>query len=78
MRATNVIANDDHTLFITFGTGEVKKFDVKPYLQDRFWAPLKNIARFKQAKTNGLTVTWNDEIDFCPDELYRKGEKIAA
>jgi len=31
-RVTNVIPEENFTLLITFSNGEVKKFDVKPYL----------------------------------------------
>ncbi|MBU3176665.1 DUF2442 domain-containing protein [Clostridium estertheticum] len=32
-KVSNVIMHENHTLTITFETGEVKTFDIKPYLR---------------------------------------------
>ncbi|NJD01371.1 MAG: DUF2442 domain-containing protein [Ruminiclostridium sp.] len=61
---------DDYKLLIHFDNGEEKIFDVKPYLADSYFAPLKNITLFKTVKTNQLTIEWKGDIDICPDELY--------
>lgn len=65
-----VIANDDYTLTLTFDNGEVKKFDVKPYLEKGIFVELKNRVYFKTVKVADGTVSWNDRQDFCPDTLY--------
>ncbi len=61
---------NNYMLLLKFDNGEERVFDVKPYLNDRFFAPLKSIAIFNTVKTNGLTVEWVGGIDICPDELY--------
>jgi hypothetical protein len=60
----------NHRLCITFDGGEERIFDMAPYLEDSFFAPLKNITRFKNARINPITVEWDGGIDICPDELY--------
>ncbi len=60
----------DYMLLLKFDNGEERVFDVKPYLNDNYFSPLKSIAVFNTVKTNGLTVEWIGGIDICPDELY--------
>jgi hypothetical protein len=61
---------EDYKLSLTFDNAEKKIFDVKPYLEDTYYAPLKNPAIFRSVKINPITVEWLNEIDICPDELY--------
>lgn len=65
-----VVSNDDYTLTITFENEEVKKFDVKPYLNKGIFKELQNLVYFKTVKVIGGTVSWNDRQDFCPDTVY--------
>lgn len=61
---------DDYMLLLRFDNEEERIFDVKPYLEDKYFAPLKNTAIFRTVKTNQLTIEWMGNIDICPDELY--------
>lgn len=65
-----VIAKENYILEILFDNKEKKLFDVKPYLEDDYFSPLKNVNCFYSVRTNELTVEWDGEIDICPDELY--------
>ena len=60
----------DYRLMLTFDNGEQRVFDVTPYLNDPFFAPLQNVAVFETVCINPITVEWNGGIDICPDELY--------
>ncbi len=60
----------DYKLFITFDNKEKRIFDMKPYLEDKYFSPLKDMSKFKTAKINPITIEWDGEIDICPDELY--------
>jgi len=72
-RVVKVDANNkDYTLTVTFDNGEVKIFDVKPYLNKGIFTELKNPVYFKAVKVIGGTVSWNDRQDFCPDTVYLK------
>jgi hypothetical protein len=61
---------EKYQLLITFNNNEQRIFDVSPYLDDKFFAPLRNIALFNLVTINPLTIEWPGEIDICPDELY--------
>ena len=61
---------EQYKLLITFDNNERRIFDVSPYLNDSFFAPLRNRAVFNSVKTNPLTIEWAGGIDICPDELY--------
>ena len=61
---------ENYRLQITFDNKEVRIFDVKPYLNDKFFAPLQNISIFKSVKVNPISLEWAGGIDMCPDELY--------
>lgn len=78
IRPIDVIATDNYELILSFNNGEKRVFDVKPYLSDKYWAPLKNIYKFKKVKLNGITAAWDDVIDFCPDELYQNSVLVTA
>ena len=61
---------DDYKSLLRFDNKEERVLDVKPYLEDSYFSPLKSKAIFKTVKTNQLTVEWMGNIDICPDELY--------
>lgn len=70
-RVKSVTVIEDYKLEITFTNNEIRIFDVKPYLKDKFWSRLNNIDIFKSVNVMGGSITWLDEeIDFCPDEVY--------
>ncbi len=69
----NVIPNDDYSLTLTFASGEVKRFDMTPYLSERPWAPLSNKKLFMQPYLSCGSIAWNDDIDMAPEILYDKG-----
>ena len=73
-RISTVTANDDYTLLLTFNNGEVRHFDMTPYLGYPSFEPLRQIAFFKLVRAGHGTVTWPKEIDFDPDTLYLEGQ----
>ena len=48
-RVTNVKPEQDFTLLITFSNGEIKKFDVKPYLEIGIFKELKEVSDFNNS-----------------------------
>lgn len=60
----------DYCLEAEFETGEVRQFDMKPYLDFPAFAALKNGGLFLRAHVAYGTVVWNDEIDLSPDTIY--------
>ena len=69
-RITTVIAHDDYALLLTFANGEIRHFDMTPYLGYQAFEPLRQVAFFKLARASHGTVTWPKEIDFDPGTLY--------
>ena len=61
---------NDYILSVMFSNGEHRYFDVKPYLEIPFFAPLKNMEQFKQVFVNDFTVEWKNGRDISPHELY--------
>ena len=59
-----------YMLQLEFSNGEVRCFDVKPYLEMPFFAPLKDEEAFRQVSVNGITVEWRNGRDIAPHELY--------
>jgi len=67
---------EQYLLLITFDNEERRIFDVAPYLDDQYFAPLRNPAVFQTARINPLTVEWAGGIDICPDELYYNSRPV--
>jgi hypothetical protein len=56
-----------------FATGELRRFDMRPYLNYPAFAALSNTMLFMRAYVENGVVVWNDEIDLSPDTLYLRG-----
>ena len=75
-KAISVVPLEGYKLLITFSNGEIKIFDVEPFLKDKFWAPLAKEFMFSTVKIAGGSIEWDNGVDFCPDELYEKSKKV--
>ena len=73
--ATMVEPGKDYVIRVTFDNGEIKTFDVKPYIKGSWYGMLKDEAYFSSVKTDGFTVVWPEGQDICPDELYENSIK---
>ena len=69
-RVTAVIPAEDYMLQLTFTSGEQRMFDAKPLLEMAAFEPLTNISFFKSVKVAYGSVSWPQDIDYCPDTLY--------
>jgi len=69
-RVVNVKPEKDYMLRIGFTNGEVRRFDVKPYLEYEIFRPLKDEAVFNSVRPDGLSVEWANEASICPDTIY--------
>jgi hypothetical protein len=69
-RVQSVKPNPDYTITLVFTNGEVKRFDVKPYLHIGIFQELKDISVFNSVKPLLGSVQWENGQDFCPDTLY--------
>ena len=69
-RVVNVKPEKDFTLLITFNNGEVKRFDVKPYLSIGVFKELQDLKIFNSVKPFLGSIQWTNGVDLCPDTLY--------
>ena len=69
-RVINVSPKTNYTLLITFANGEVKTFDVKPFLQTGVFKELSDLSIFNSVKPFLGSIQWANGIDLCPDTLY--------
>lgn len=75
-KALEVKPLENYVLEIKFDNGEIKRFDVKPYLNHKAFEQLKNLDIFNSVKIAGLSIEWENGADICPDELYNSSYKI--
>ena len=68
-----VVALPDYSIEAEFATGEVRRFDMRPYLDFPAFAALKEPGMFMRARVGNGTVVWTGEIDLSPDTLYLRG-----
>ena len=61
-----------HMLELRFATGEVKVFDVKPYLGFKYYQRLLDEAYFRTVRVQAdkWGVVWAEGHDIAPHELY--------
>lgn len=69
-KAIEVKPLSDYMLEIEFEDGKKGIFDVKPYLEFVQFKDLRNIELFNTVKISGLSISWDNGSDICPDELY--------
>lgn len=69
-RVVSVDPEPGHQLLLAFSNGEVKRFNVKPYLGQGLFAELRDEALFRTVKPALGTVVWYNGMDLCPDTLY--------
>ena len=60
----------NYQLQLTFETGEIRVFDVKPYFDSPVFAPLQEPEKFAEVSVCLDTITWPDEVDIAPETLY--------
>jgi hypothetical protein len=69
-RVVNVKPESNYMLLLSFTNGEVRRFDVKPYLDKGIFRALKDERMFNSVKPFIGTIQWANEADLCPDTLY--------
>jgi len=55
---------------------ETRIFDARELLEDKFFAPLKDMGLFLSAHRAGHSVVWSDEIDIAPEYLFENSKVI--
>jgi len=75
-RVKDVDPNPDYTLTLTFQNGEVKIFDVKPYLHKGIFRELQDRSIFNSVRPFLGSIQWKNGQDLCPDTLYMEGKDL--
>ena len=66
----------EYRLEIEFDTGEIKVFDMKPYLAIGMFQKLRDETIFRTVHTSFDTIEWENGIDFDPEVLYSNSATI--
>jgi hypothetical protein len=69
-RVTGVSPRADYTLLLVFSNGEVRVFDVKPYMDAGIFRELRDQCVFNSVRPFLGSIQWRSGQDFCPDTLY--------
>ncbi len=75
--AISVKVLEDYMLEVEFENGETGLFSMKPYLKYDVYKPLEDYSLFKKARISFGFVTWNEDIDLSPDNLYIESKIVA-
>lgn len=75
-RPVAVVVAEDYSLKVTFNNGEMRRFDVRPYLAYPAFGALKAGSLFEQARVAHNTVVWNEDVDIAPESLYLESTPI--
>jgi hypothetical protein len=73
-KVTKVEPLANFTLRLFFSNGEVKRFDVTPYMERGIFVELKDIHYFNRVKPFFGGVQWLHEQDFSADTLYLESQ----
>ena len=76
-RVVAVRPNTDYTLTLTFTNGEVKTFDVEPYLSIGIFRELQDKSLFNSVQPFLGSIQWKGGQDFCPDTLYLESTPVS-
>lgn len=70
---TQIVANKDWTLDVTFADGSRRIYDVKPLLESEAFEELNDIGLFLQIRNGGYFVEWPTGADLSADTLCLEG-----
>ncbi len=77
-RVRYVKAEKNYLLRIWFQNGEVKVFDLKPYLDKGDFSELKDRSIFYSVQPFMGSIQWINGLDLCPDTLYEDSVRISV
>jgi hypothetical protein len=69
-KVSQVEALENYRLRLAFDNGEVRIFNVRPYISKGVFQALQAVDYFKQVKPFFGGVQWPQEQDFSADTLY--------
>lgn len=77
-KLTKVEPVEPRKLRLFYETGEMKLFDVSPYISGPWYGELEEPAYFRTVRVlpNGIGIEWGHGQDIAPHELYEQGVPI--
>ena len=78
-KITDVEALDNYKVKLKYETGEIKIFNVLPYIFGTWYEELHNSSYFKTVHlvSGGKGIEWEHGQDIAPHELYDMGASVA-
>jgi len=64
-------AADDYRVAVRFAGGTCGVFDCTAYMNDPFWACLKDVDFFRQVGLDHGVLTWPNGVDIAPEEVWQ-------
>jgi hypothetical protein len=71
-----VLPKSGYFLELTFENGEIKVFDMNPYLNTGLFVELKNEEVINSVRVCFDSIQWSNELDFDPEALYDYGRTV--
>ena len=75
----------NYTVICKFNTDEIRSINLEKVVKkygtnsSSIFNKLRSESYFNKVKLDSYgTLSWNDEIDFCPDVLYAMSKKVEA
>jgi hypothetical protein len=77
-KLTKVEPMDNMRLRLSYETGEIKIFNVEPYIEGSWFEELRDTAYFKSVHLlpGGGGIEWGNGQDIAPHELYEFGNLV--
>ena len=67
---------NNYNLILTFENGEIRQFDMNPYLNIGIFKELKDVALFNTVHLSFDTIEWNNQADLDPELLYNNSTRL--
>jgi len=74
LAVTEVEPLEDYRLLLTFENGEIRIFDMKPYLEKGVFQELKDEKLFRTVRVSFDSIEWSNQADIDPEVLYEKSK----
>lgn len=68
----------EYHLKLTFKNGEIRVFDMNPYLHLGIFNELKNEAMFNTVRVSFDTIEWDNGADLDPEMLFAESKAIGS
>lgn len=74
----DVKVESNYGLRLVFENGEVRHFDMEPFLSNKPFDRLKDVSQFNCVKVEYGTLLWPGNIDIAPETLYEQSKLIRS